>query len=119
MPTLKQHDAIENMVENGGIISKAMLDAGYSPNTAKTPQKLTESKGYKEALKEYGLTESLITKALVEDIEKKPQRRIKELELGANILGMTDREEHGGNKTLIINITRETAERYGLLPKDA
>ena len=35
------------MVENGGNMSKAMIDAGYSPNTAKTPQKLTNSKGFK------------------------------------------------------------------------
>lgn len=43
MATLKQKTAIAKMVENGGIVSKAMIEAGYSENTAKTPQKLTES----------------------------------------------------------------------------
>lgn len=51
--TLKQKKAIENMVENGGNVSRAMMDAGYSPATAKTPQKLTESKGFVELKEEY------------------------------------------------------------------
>ena len=88
MPTVKQKKAINNIVENGGNISKAMRDAGYSEQTAKTPQKLTESVGFKEQLAEYGLTESLITIALVEDIKIKKQNRKPELELGAKILGM-------------------------------
>ncbi len=115
MATVKQKKAIDAMVENGGIVSKAMEQVGYSKNTAKTPQKLTESKGYQELLEEYGLTEELITTALVDDINAKPKRRIKELELGADILGMRKRSEGDGNKTLIINITGETASRYGLL----
>ncbi len=51
--TLKQKKATENMVENGGNVSQAMLDAGYSPNTAHTPQKLTESKGFEELRDQY------------------------------------------------------------------
>jgi len=51
--TIKQKKAIKNMVENGGIVSKAMVDAGYSPATAKTPQKLTESKGFEELKEQY------------------------------------------------------------------
>lgn len=47
MATTRQKKAIANLVENGGIISRAMLDAGYSPATAKTPQKLTESIGFR------------------------------------------------------------------------
>lgn len=35
------------MVENGGNVSKAMRDAGYSAKTAVTPSKLTESVAYK------------------------------------------------------------------------
>lgn len=46
MPTTKQLKASEKMVENGGNVSKAMLAAGYSPATAKTPQKLTQSQGF-------------------------------------------------------------------------
>lgn len=53
MPTLKQQTAIEKAVENGGNISRAMLDSGYSPATAKTPQKLTESKAWQELMEEH------------------------------------------------------------------
>lgn len=53
MATDKCKKAVKNIVENGGIVSRAMEDAGYSPNTAKTPQKLTESKGFKEAAFDY------------------------------------------------------------------
>lgn len=52
MPTAKQLAATKKMVENGGNVSQAMRDVGYSPNTAKTPQKLTDSDGYKSITKE-------------------------------------------------------------------
>jgi len=53
MPTERQKKAVKRIVENGGIVSKAMEEVGYSPRTAKTPQKLTNSKGYKEAAKPF------------------------------------------------------------------
>lgn len=53
MSTLRQKKAVKEIVENGGIVSKAMKDTGYSENTAKTPQKLTNSKGYKEEAKPF------------------------------------------------------------------
>ena len=89
-PTERQKKAVNEMVENGGIVSKAMRDAGYSKETAKTPKKLTESKGFKQVCKEAGLTEELITQCLSDDIKAKPKNRKGELELGAKILKMTD-----------------------------
>lgn len=49
MATTKQSKAFEILVESGGDmpVSKAMKQAGYSPATAKTPKKLTESESYK------------------------------------------------------------------------
>lgn len=49
MATGKQKKALEILVESGGKkpVSKAMVEAGYSEATAKTPQKLTESEAYK------------------------------------------------------------------------
>lgn len=38
------------MVENGGNMGKAMIEAGYSPMTAKTPSKLTKSRGWQELM---------------------------------------------------------------------
>jgi phage terminase small subunit len=57
MPTTKQKKAVANLVENGGNVSKAMRDAGYSEATAKTPQKLTESDYVQALMKEVGLTD--------------------------------------------------------------
>lgn len=51
--TTKQQKAIENAVENGGNVSKAMKDAGYSPATAKNPKKLTESEAWQQLMDEY------------------------------------------------------------------
>mgnify|MGYP001568703013 CR=1 FL=1 len=88
----------------------------YATTTAESiPNKIIDSKGVKDALKDNGLTEDLITTALVEDINAKPARRVKELSLGAEILGMKDIPQ-GGNRTLVINITGETANRYGIIP---
>ena len=63
--TLKQQKAVQNLVENGSTLKKAMIDAGYSPNTAIAPQKLTESKGFQEIKKQY--QDSLIAKGLDHD----------------------------------------------------
>ena len=87
MATQRQRKAVNNIVDNGGIVSKAMEKAGYSKKTAKTPQKLTESKGFKELCEEYGLTDELLLKSLVEDIKNKKKNRKPELELGFKIKG--------------------------------
>ena len=62
MPTVKQKKAIKELVGNGGNVTKAMKDAGYSPNTANTPQKLTESKGWAELLEKYLPDDKLLAK---------------------------------------------------------
>ena len=86
--TQKQKAAIQKMAENGGNVSKAMREVGYTDITAKTPKKLTESKGFKALCDKYGLTDSLIVESLVQDIKLKPQKRSPELALGADILGL-------------------------------
>lgn len=52
-PTVKQTKAIKNAVENGGNVSKAMRDAGYSPQTAKNPSKLTESIAWNDLMEQH------------------------------------------------------------------
>jgi len=99
MPTIKQKKAVDNLVGNGGNVTRAMREAGYAEDTLNTPQKLTESKGFKELMAEYGLTEGLITKSLVADINKKPGERVKELNLGAEILGMKQEKPPGDGVT--------------------
>lgn len=115
MATLKQKKAFDNVVENGGNVSKAMIEANYSPATAKTPQKLTESKGWSELCIENGLTDDFLVKALVDDIKKKPQDRKAELELGFKIVGrLNERQE--SNKALVLIISGESAKRYDVQP---
>ena len=53
MATIKQKKAVRITLENSGIVSKAMLDAGYSPTVAKTPSVLTSSKGWAELMEKH------------------------------------------------------------------
>ena len=93
MATLKQKKAIDNMVGNGGNVTKAMIDAGYSPNTANTPQKLTTSVAFAELLEAY-LPDDMLLGALSEDIEEKKANRKAELELAFKLKGkMVDKSE--------------------------
>ena len=74
--------------KNRGELVKSV---GYAPLSAdKKSTAIIEAKGVKESLKEYGLTEGLITRALVNDIKKKPKNRLGEMRLGAEILSMTE-----------------------------
>ena len=101
-----QQAAVEKLVEIGGkSVSRAMRTSKlpYSPKTAKTPKKLTESKGYKKELAKYGLTPGLVTKSLVDDIKKKPQKRLGELSLGAEMLRLKDNGKSGDTN---INVER-------------
>lgn len=50
MATIRQKKAFDKLAENGGIVSKAMLAAGYSEISSKTPKKLTDSEGWKELM---------------------------------------------------------------------
>lgn len=88
MATIKQKKALEALVGNGGNITAAMRQAGYKEGTVNTPQKLTESMGFREIADEVGLTDDFILKALKEDIEVKRQNRQPELSLAAKIKGM-------------------------------
>lgn len=97
-PTLRQRAAakavIENLqVDNPQTMAAILEKSGYSPKTALTPKTATDTPGFKQALYDLGLTEELITSSLVEDIKLKPQQRIQELKLGAELLGMVKRED--------------------------
>ena len=88
-----------------------LLQAGYEESTATVPTLITNSVGYRYELAKYGLTEELITSSLVEDIEKKPQKRVRELELGADILSMRKRPIETNNTLNIALFSTEQQER--------
>ena len=83
-----------------------MVEAGYSKVTASKPKNLTERRGFQQLLAEMGLTDELLTSALVKDIKKKPGRRYKELELGFRVRGRlkTAELETGIRPTPILNV---------------
>ena len=103
MSTILQKELANNIIENQARPQKERLNkkdllvsTGYSKITAKaTPSEIIDSKGVKDALKDAGLTEKLISEALVEDIKSKKKRgkRIQELNLGAEILGMKQKQK--------------------------
>lgn len=85
--TGKQKHAVAVLGEKGGSISNAMREAGYSEMTLKTPQKLTESRGFLALCDELGLTDDFLVSALTDDIKVKKANRKPELELAFKIRG--------------------------------
>lgn len=104
MATKKQENAFDKLVGNGGNVTKAMIEAGYTPNTANTPQKLTESKGFIQLCEERGLTDDLLVDSLVEDIKAKKGNRKAEIELGFKVKGRTGDKDNKGDTNITFNI---------------
>lgn len=88
MATERQRKLVDKVIENGGNVSKSMVEAGYSEASARNPQKYINSDGVKELFEEYGLTKELVVTALVDDINAKRRNRTAELKLASDILGL-------------------------------
>lgn len=88
----KAVEELKRQLETSGkmIVSKAMRKAGYSEAMAKNPQRLTESVGYKELVDEY-LPRDYLMDALKSDIENKPGKRTRELEIAFKLREPIDR----------------------------
>ncbi len=69
MATLKQKLAVKEILDNNGNVSQAMIKAGYPPTTAKNPQQLTRSKGFKELMEQMGISDEKIAKRLDEGLD--------------------------------------------------
>lgn len=52
-PSFRAKKAFDKMLENGGVVSSAMIEAGYSPAMAKNPQKLTGTLAWQQLMEEY------------------------------------------------------------------
>lgn len=74
IPTNKQIQAAKNLVENGGNMGKAILDAGYSPATAKTPSKVFGNATIRELLKNAKLDEVHAFRILKKKIHSKNEK---------------------------------------------
>lgn len=70
--TVKQLRAISILAENPGKpVAQAMIEAGYSPNTANSPAELTQSQTFKDWNERLGfiLSDELLAKKLREGLE--------------------------------------------------
>ena len=94
MADLKQKKVIEAMIENGGVVSKAMRTVGYSDAYSHNPHKLLNTQSFRQLANDMGLTDSFIIDALQADIASKTGNRVAELALASRIKGLlTDRIE--------------------------
>ncbi len=73
MPTLKQKKAFQAVGVNGGNISKAMVEAGYSPSVSKRTDKLTNTKGWEELMSTC-LSDELLAERHLELLNKRDIR---------------------------------------------
>lgn len=111
--TLRQKELAEAIIKNKGLPrdkkknkKELLVSVGYSPVTAgAAPSKIMEQTGVQESIKSIlekaGLTETLVADSLVADIKGKPARRVRELELAADILSMRDGEKENENKPTV------------------
>lgn len=119
MATIKQREAVKKTLENHGNVSKAMLEVGYSPNTAKNPKILTDSKGWQELMDKY-LPDKDLAKVHRQGLKATKETKFpdyavrhKYLETGYKIKGRL-KESEQGSQTLILIAAQESIDRYAI-----
>lgn len=115
MATEMQEKALDAVVEAGRtkkriIKGQVLRSVGYSEAVATQPDKVFKSKGFLDLCDELGLTEDLLTTALVDDIKSKPKNRKAELELGFKVRGLLKERDNGGTTNNIIVFGNEQSE---------
>lgn len=106
----------------------------YSESKTKQPSRLTKSKAWPELMEKY-LPEKTLTKLHEKFLNKKEvvitgigkgesewsytgqphSDALKALEQAYKLRGRYPKEDEGGNKTLVLVITEDTAKRYGVV----
>lgn len=109
--TIKQKRVVQGLLE-GKNAKTAIVEAGYSVNTAANPKTVLSAPGFIALLDEIGLSDTFLSEALKQDIEKKPGKRVEELKLAYKLRGRLKDEQNIG-VNFIQNVT-ESRERYGL-----
>lgn len=111
MATIKQQQAVDNLVGNGGNVTKAMLAAGYSKHTANTPQKLTESEGFKEVAQPYLERLTKVRNKILKSLEGKDLAEEKFKDLSEALSKIThDIQLLSGDNTEKIGLTIQISE---------
>ena len=131
MATEKQKKALAKVLENGGNVSKAMKESGYSDAMAKNPQKLTQSQAFQQYMQKAGVTDERLVSVIKEgleankvivmgkdssesfvDIQPDHPTRHKFLETALKIKGI-GRDSEGNNiQTNFVQIINQKAEKY-------
>lgn len=135
MATTRQKKAVKILAENGGVVSKAMLKAGYSSVSSKTPKKLTASKGFKELMAKELPTGMLLKKhrALLEKKELlivsdgnkdgahientgQPHSDVaRALDMAYKLRGEYPKDTgQPTTNVIVVNVTEEGAKKYGI-----
>lgn len=103
------------LVLQGQSVSSAMLEAGYTPASAKNPKNLTQTKYFIDIMEKHGVTDDKIAKVLDEGLgavkngEADYSTRHKYMETALKVKKLTEGEEKGGGDITIniINYSRD------------
>jgi len=116
--TIKQKLAFQEVVK-GSTLTDAMSVAGYSDSTSKRTNKLTRTKGWSELMEEH-LPDSSLAKRHRQLLNKNDKDETPDVQAVSKALDMAYRlkgyyeDKETGNKTLVINLTGDSANRYGI-----
>jgi len=134
-PNKRQRGVFRRVVNDGESVSRAMVKENYSVKTSHNPDKIKKSRGWQRLLETYLPDESL-TKKHKELLEKKEIARVFDHGTGewiqtiveqphSDVKGALDMayklkkkypgEGEGGTKVNVVVISREVAERHGVI----
>lgn len=130
MPTIRQRKVFKRTLENNGVVSTAMLENGYSKNSAKNPKIVTGSKGWQELLDTL-LSDDKLTKIHNKLLNKKETIVVSDGNQSGSHIEWTGQphsdaskaldmayklkrkyEIEGSNTVVILNITGDVASKY-------
>lgn len=109
-PTMRHKRVASIIADNDGSIkdmAQVLTRAGYSQTAIDNPQRVLQTKGFRQIADEVGLTKDFILKALQEDIAGKPLQRTGELALASKIHGMLDKSEETEEREIEVSWMQE------------
>lgn len=122
MPTLRQRKLAKKIVDSMALdkppTNGEMLEAvGYSKNVAEAkPGEIMSSPGVQKALEDLGFSvegaDNVVKNILYKS--KREDMKLRAADMVYKRRGAYEDTKQGAGKTLIINVTQETAERYAL-----
>ena len=123
MGTIRQKRVAKLIVEASAMdnppTAGAMLESVRYGKISKQPSRILESKGVKEELEKLGFTvagaDKVVEKILYKG--KKEETKLKAADIVYKRLGAYEDTKQGASKTLIVQISGETAQRYALTPQ--